>query len=321
MKTKSYFFFAAISLLTLAACNFTDDNEVTANDQPSEQVPVTLSAQISDLTRANADSSLNYENIANNSNVTVRISAANAASYTDYVYTTTATAGELALPASPRYYPTNGDALDIIAYHPAKTNAAFTLDNDQPTDFTVANDQTTAANYVASDLMWSNGVSGVTKTNVAQPLVFAHKLCKVYVKATGYGSVTKIHRIRLMQVKPTVTFDPDDGTVELDNEASTTPVILFNEDETGSGTLTEEGVAIIPAQTITGNLIEIVYSDGGTPTATAYYKVELGKTFVASKIYYFTLQVSEWEVKGSNTVTDWGEGTADSQKIYTELGS
>ena len=315
MKTKSYYFFAAISLLTIAACN-TNDNEV-ANDQPSAPVPVTLSAQIADLTRANADSSLNYQHIANNSNVTVRISAANAASYTDYTYTTTSTPGELTLPASPRYYPTNGDALDILAYHPAKTSDVFSVVEEQ-TYFTVKEDQTTAANYVASDLMWSNGVTGVTKTNAAQPLRFAHKLCKVYVKATGVGSVTEIYSIKLLSVKPTVTFDSDDGTVALDNEASTTPITLFSAGSAISG----EGVAIIPAQTITGNLLEIVYSDGSTPRATAYYKVEApGKTFAASKIYYFTLQVSEWEVKGSNTVTDWGEGTSDSRKIYTELGS
>jgi len=316
MKTKSYFFFAAISLLTIAACN-TNDNEV-ANDQPSAPVPVTLSAQIADLTRAAADSSLNYEYIANNSNVTVRIKPSAGSTYADYVYTTTSTPGALALPLTPPYYPTNNSAIDIIAYHPAKTNAAFTLDDGQPTDFTVQSDQTTAANYVASDLMWSNGVTGVTKTDDPQPLNFAHKLCKVYVKATGVGSVTEIYSIKLLSVKPTVTFDPDDGTVALDNEASTTPVTLFSAGSAISG----EGVAIIPAQTITGNLLEIVYSDGGTPRATAYYKVEApGKTFVASKIYYFTLQVSEWEVKGSNTVTDWGEGTSDSDKIYTELGS
>ncbi len=319
MKTKSYFFFAAISLITLAACNFTDDE--VANDQPSAPVPVTLSAQIADLTRANADSSLNYQYIANNSNVTVRISAANASVYTDYVYTTTSTPGQLALPLAPPYYPTNGNAIKIIAYHPAKANTdRFTLSTEQPTHFTVANDQTTAANYVSSDLMWSNGVASVSKTDAVQGLRFVHKLCKIYVKATGVGSVTKIHSIKVKQVKPTVTFDPADGTVALDGEASTTDVTLFSEDTAGSGTITENGVAIIPAQTLTGSLLEITYSDGGTPAATAYYKVENpGMTFVASKIYHFDLQVSEWEVKGSNTVTDWGEGTDDSRKIYTEL--
>ena len=319
MKTKSYLFFAA-ALFTLAACNFTDENEVTTNDQPSEQVPVTLSAQVQDLTRGFAADGLNVTNIESGQNITVRISPTTAGTYADWAFATGAE-GALTPSAGIPYYPTDNSAIDIRAYHPAKTSACFTVADQQPTHFTVKADQSTSANYTESDLMWSNGVTGVSKTDAVQVLNFVHQLCKIKITATGVGDVNKIHGIKLLQVKPRVSFAPATGIV---GEAL---VDATTEDEievtmlSGGDAATATAVAIIPAQEITGNLIEFKYSKNGvTPYATAYYKVPSGKTFAPGYAYNFELNVSELAVTGSNTVTDWNNGgTTDGGTIYTEL--
>ena len=300
MKIQNLFLLAGVLALTVA-CNNEDKSTATAaNGQSSDLVPVTLTAQTESSTRAGA--TLNDSYIAANQDVKVRIAPHNTIEFTDYTYTTGEN-GALILPNNPPYYPTTG-SIDIRAYHPASVDQYFSVQTNQSTD----------ANYIASDLMWSDGVDDVSKTYSAQTLTFTHKLCKVVVIATGIGGVSQISSITLNQVKPTVDFSTTNGTIMGDASGDATNITLL----TGGTTSPVTATAIIPAQTITGNLITFTGKTSSGGDFTAIYKVPSGKAFAAGSVNTFTLNVSWAEVTGQNAVSDWSDGGNTPGKIYTE---
>ncbi len=304
MKTRIFILLAGVLALTVA-CNNEEKSGATAdnnNNQSSELVPVTLTAQTESATRGAAGTTINDTYIASNQDVTVRIAAHESTNFTDYVYKT-GDNGALTLPANPPYYPTTG-TIDIRAYHPAGVDQYFSVQTNQSTD----------AGYIASDLMWSEGVSDVSRTYSAQTLTFAHKLCKIVVNATGIGGVSQINTITLNGVKPTVDFSTTTGALTGDASGAPTNITLL----TGGTTSPVTATAIIPAQTITGNLITFTGKTSSGGDFTAIYKVPSGKTFAAGSVNTFTLNVSWAEVTGQNAVSDWSDGGNTPGKIYTE---
>ena len=71
----------------------------------------------------------------------------------------------------------SGDAI-ITAYHPYNSSWDETVQ-----EFSVSTDQSTDAEYLASDLLWATATS--SKTETAVPLVFKHKLAKINVTLTS----------------------------------------------------------------------------------------------------------------------------------------
>jgi hypothetical protein len=302
MKIRNYVLLAGVLALTVACNNDEKSAATAANGQSSDLVPVTLTAQTQSSTRGAAGTTINDTYIASNQDVTVRIAQHGTIEFTDYVYKT-GDNGALTLPANPPYYPTTG-TIDICAYHPAGVDQYFSVQTNQSTD----------AGYIASDLMWSDGVSDVSRTYSAQTLTFAHKLCKIVVNATGIGGVSKINTITLNGVKPTVDFSTTTGALTGAASGDPTNITLLTDGTTGTVTAT----AIIPAQTITGNLITFTGKTSSDGNFTAIYKVPSGKEFTAGSVNTFTLNVSWAEVTGQNAVTDWSDGGNTPGKIYTE---
>ena len=301
MKTRIFILLAGVLALTVA-CNNDDKTATADNGQSSDRVPVTLTAQTESATRGAAGTTINDTYIASNQDVTVRIAQHGTIEFTDYVYKT-GDNGALNLPANPPYYPTTG-TIDIRAYHPAGADQYFSVQTDQSTD----------AGYIASDLMWSDGVSNVSRTYSAQTLTFAHKLCKIVVNATGIGGVSQINTITLNKVKPTVNFSTTTGALTGDASGDASDITLL----TGGTTSPVTATAIIPAQTITGNLITFTGKTSSGGDFTAIYKVPSGKIFAAGSVNTFTLNVSWAEVTGQNAVSDWSDGGNTPGKIYTE---
>lgn len=274
----------AASLMLLTACS-----EYTGEDTPDGRIPVnlgytTLTAE--EATRTAAATNINDANIATGDKITVQIKNNGAAenTYTSYTYTAAA-AGAMTPPSTKPYYPAGSTNIDILAYYPY--NAAANFD--------VAADQTTDDNYKASDLMVA------TKTNQAKTtgtvaLAFQHKMAKLVVTATAGDGVSKINTITLKQVKRRVSFTNTSGAVGTATSISGTDVILFKSGNSTTGT----GAALIPGQTITGNLIEIATDQG-----TATYSVPGGKTFTANTKYTISITVNRTAVGTTNSIT-WG---------------
>jgi len=278
MKANKIFY--AVGLLALTACSAdTDLSEL------SDRVPINLgyTTLTANETRANATTTLNDETITTGRTVMVRISSDNGASYTDYNYTTAAS-GAMTPPSPKPYYPASG-TVKIVAYHPSDAGTSFSINTDQTTD----------ANYNACDLMFSDNITAQAKTTNAVNLQFVHKMAKIVVTATKGDGVNYITSMTLKDVKPTVSFNQTTGAV---GTASGTAgnVSIFTGG--GSSTTTANGAAVIPAQTITGALLEIVTDQG-----TAIYDVgSTGKAFVAGSKYSMNVTVNRSAVGVTNSV-------------------
>ena len=236
MHTKKILFAAAL-LTVLAACSSDDQSS-----EPMEQLtPVTLQYTTVDATETRAAQDLNQGTFASGETVKVRISNTGAGSWTDYDFTT-GDAGAMIAPATPPYYPAGSQNIDIVAYYPAAAG----------TSFSVATDQTSDADYKASDLMFAS-VTNQAKQADAVNLAFSHKMAKLCVNVTAGTGVGSINSVSILNVKPTISFNQATGAVGSASGDATTIA------------MTNNGAAVIPAQTIDGGLLSIT-TDKGTAT-------------------------------------------------------
>ena len=275
MKTKKLLF-AAAALTVLTACS-SDDSSVENNEQ---RVPVTLTYSNVDAAETRAAQNLNEGTFASGENVTVRISNTGLNTWTDYTFTT-GSAGAMTAPNPAPYYPAGTQNIDIVAYYPATAG----------TTFTVATDQTSDASYKASDLMFASKTNQAKQAEAVN-LAFSHKMAKLCVNITAGAGVTSITSVSILNVKPTVTFNQATGTVgEATGDATTIAV-------------SNQGAAVIPAQTIDGGLLSIVTDKG-----TATYSVA-SKEFAAGNLYTINITVNLRAVGTTTDITGWtSEGT------------
>ena len=271
MNTRLFFY--TVAAIILAACSQIEN--------PAESnVPVSLSYSTVAATETKAAQNLNEGTFASGESVTVRISNTGEGSWTDYTFTT-GNAGAMTAPDPAPYYPAGAQNIDIVAYYPAATGSSFT----------VATDQTADADYKASDLMFAS-VTDQAKQAEPVNLAFSHKMAKLCVNITAGSGVTSITSVNILNVKPTVSFDQATGAVGEASGAATSIAISNN------------GAAVIPAQTIDGGLLSIVTDKG-----TATYSVA-SMEFAAGNLYTINITVNLRAVGTTTAITGWtSEGT------------
>ena len=289
MKNKGILIITALTAFfssMLTACSNNDEQ------QADERVPITLSASTLTVTetRANADTTLNkdYLTVGLPVKVSIRTTGSNA-DWTDYIYTASAN-GEMTAPTTPPYYPLDNTNVDIVAYSPSFASSTFT----------VLSDQTTDESYLASDLVYASATNNA-KSAAAVPLQFEHKMAKIVVNVTAGSGVSEIRSVALASIYPQVTFNPSTGAVGYAT-GTQTPVTIINNNNTAAA----YGAAVIPGQTVVGNLLTVV-----TDIGTATYSV-ISKTFTAGNVYRLNIRVGRTSIGTTNSITNWaGSGTVN----------
>ncbi len=283
-------------MTTLVACYDSDTLEerklpVTKDESLNEEnVPVefTVSDQRTiDFTRA-ATSIISFDA---SENVKVFVKPSGAATYTGYDYTT-ATAGQnvsLTTPASPPYYPPGANStVEAYAYYPSTAN----------TSFSVMSDQTSNANYKASDLMYADNRT-VTKgaTDNHHHLSMAHQMAQLAITAQAQaGSGITITGVEVI-AKTDVTFDPDpNATRRVTTTGSDGIVTALNE----AGT----GYIVIPPQAINGVRIKII-TGAGTSDLIATYAFTGTGSFESGNSYALDLTVSADQLGFTTAINNW----------------
>ena len=277
-------FILAVAAVAFSACTHMENPiEEIIPEEPTEiKVPVSLSYSTVDVVESKAAQDLNQGTFASGEGITVRISNTGAGEWTDYAFTT-GTAGAMTAPDPGPYYPAGAQNIDIVAYYPASAG----------TSFTVASDQTADASYKASDLMFAS-VTNQAKQAAAVNLAFSHKMAKLCVNITPGQGVTSINSLSVLNVKPTVSFNQATGEVGTASGDATSIAMSNN------------GAAIIPAQTISGGLLSIVTDKG-----TATYSVA-DKVFEAGKLYTINITVNLRAVGTTTEIAGWtSEGTVN----------
>ncbi len=263
-------FFALASVIALTACQNSENEQQTVE----QRVPVELKQQALAITETRAAQNLNDSYIAAGQKVAVKITGDEKI----YEYTTDEN-GAMTAPDPRPCYPSEG-TIDITAYYPSTAGETFTVATDQSTD----------ANYLASDLMFASK-TGQAKTKDAVALEFEHKLSKIAVNVTAKDGIN-VSSITLKGVLPTVSFNAATGEVGNASGDATDIVIV---------TSGNKGAAVIPAQTLESKTLEIV-----TDAGTANYPVN--KTFAASNVYTVNLTLQKTGVNTVAATANWTVG-------------
>lgn len=225
---------------------------------------------------------------------------------------------------TPQFWPIQEHSLTIYGVYPSGavgSNAIGTA--DMSIAFTVQSDQSTAADYKASDLMVGMPTSGVVTDNPtvaascaynpSVPLTFKHMLSKININLSKTTATTEITeeqlrsaKVTLLNIKPTAHFSPKKAT-ELAAAADGTagPVVLYDGTFEPNSALTYSG--IVPPQTFAA--------------ATQFIKIEVGAdTFVYSipaggltlegkKVYTFGIKIHKATIILTTTITEWDDST------------
>jgi len=308
---KKFFFFAAVASVMLTACSSDNDEANVANDG---QIRLTTQ-NVMNQTRS-ANQSLQLTQFANDETVgiflvenvsgTPTLSGDNVTSYAQPLTYTADGAGNL---SNTQYWPKDGNGLFIYGVYPATAATAY---NAAGVSFSVQADQSTDANYMASDLMTGAPTSNpVARQSTTVPLTFTHLLTKVNINLTaGNGFVASdltSATVTLLSLKPTTTFNVQNTTVG-DASGDATNIVA------GTGASTS---AIIVPQNVVASINFIKVTVGG---GDYIYKMGTATTFTAQKVYTYNLTVSKTGLTLSTaSINNWEsigdpvEGTATLQ--------
>ncbi len=217
-------------------------------------------------------------------------------------------------------WPTEGN-VNIYAYAPYQSGWTYNAANA----FAVATNQTDAAGYLASDLVYGTPASNpVAQTSETVALGFTHKLAKLNItthQAENSQLDLSTASVTIMNTKVATTFNPSTGEVgEATGDAADIQVI------SALGTDRTACAIMVPQQVAAGTqLVKIV---AGSKQLLA--KLGTATTFVGGKSYNFTVRVGNvtepvTEVTlqlGSTTIVGWddedmGQADADGKKYAT----
>lgn len=231
--------------------------------------------------------------------------------------------------ATKQFWPIQEHNLNIYGVYPSgkvvdsDSNPIPIVSGDMNIAFTVKPDQSTAADYKASDLMVGMPTSGVDANNptVAAaraydanvPLTFKHMLSKININLSKTTATTEITeeqlrhaKVSLLNIKPTAHFSPK-KTTELPAAADGTaaPVVLYDGTEQPNSALTYSG--IVPPQTFAAGTQFIKIEVG---TDTFVYSIPAGDlTLEGKKVYTFGIKIHKATIILTTTITDWDDTT------------
>ena len=302
---RSYIALMAVTLLLFSCAK--DEAQGDSQLLPIQLTAAGLGTE-GTVTRAanNVNTPTNFFDGTNYINFTVAVDG------TNYTYKTNDVNVNMTS-TSPAYFPVNGNSVIIKAYYPAdKMQYASTAQT-----FTVEADQSTDANYKASDLMYglpksdytgfdTDGKSVLPTTN-AIPLEFVHKMVKITMNVTINGAVVK--KVTMKNVMRSIDFNPSDGTFAALSLASASDglgdnVIIYDNSTGTSADFT--CAAIIPEQNPAAatEFIDVVIQDSPSDK-TLTYKLQEDGDFESGKQYIYNLTVNNDEILCTTTITDW----------------
>ena len=298
MNTR--FFLIAAAALTLAAC---DNNDPEVQNDPNEirLYSEFASPAVTGTTRAPQGSSDNLQNqqFVDGTAISVQVTdnaTSGAITYGLALYTANGSGQLTKSEGGPQYFPASGSNIDIYAYHPAGAGGELGA-------FAVQTDQSSTANYIASDLMWAS-LTNVSRTADACTLPFSHKLSRVnvhLVKGTGVeDSEINAATITLKDVIYKGTFTASTGTftaAAADNAENKSDITIA----TNAGSTTTHSAVIVP-QTVAGKTFAVTIG-----STVKEYTIGSGITYAEGMQYTYTFTVNKTGLTVTSTITDWGD--------------
>lgn len=308
-QNKLSLLLTAATMLTLVACS---SDEVERTSTPQGEKAISLTSSVA-MTRA--ESNLQSSTLVSTS-VKVGafgVSGSDVIDRNNNIQYAVDANGVLNASNRAMIWPQTGSA-SIYAYAPYAEGWTY----NEAHEFTVKTDQSTGANYLASDLLYGVPAKNpVKETTEAIPVKFVHKLAKLTVtitKASNSAITLNGGKLSVLNTKIATTFTPNTGAI---TAASGTATVIK------AGTLNSEtpsalSVIIVPQQLAAGTRFLMVEAGGKTYVAN----LPAATTFEGGKAYELSATVSDSSAPAgealtisSTTITDW-----DSTPGTTALG-
>lgn len=189
-------------------------------------------------------------------------------------------------------------AATITAYHP------FNDDWDENYTFSVSADQTDAANYLNSDLLWATATS--SKTETAVPLIFSHMLAKINVTLVPEKNGDDLNgaTISINNTKISTTFNPTTGVISDATGEAQEIIAGVTADDAYTAS------AIVIPQEVSGKFIKITHEG-----KTYYYTLASAKTLEAGTSYSFTLTVKGKQlINTGSSINPWNPDSEEGEE-------
>ena len=298
MKTNKLFF-AAATLMALTACSSDD----ISMEPAEERIPVRLAYTTLDATKTRAAQNLHEGMFVPGDSLVVYISKTGADSWTDYTFII-GEDGTLIPKNTVPYYPLGDQNIDIAAFYPTKKGGGKVpirqrglmpslMAGEMSGNLYVQPDQTTDADYKASDLMYAFITNQAIQSEPVK-LVFKHAMAKICVNVTAGDGVGSITGVTIPNVKYIGYACPATGECGV------------REGYYGAIAMSNNGAAVIPAQTINGAFL-VIETDKGKVT----YSLK-SKTFAAGHVYTLNITVNTEALNAltSIPITGWTDDEA-----------
>ena len=289
--TQKNCMFGMFLLLLATACSSGSDEKKTTPEV--KKIPISLSCNItSRATDTGYDTNdkigLYVVNYVNGGTVALQ-QTGNHVDNMGFTYSGTWT------PDTPIYWSDNTTKADFYVYYPYATISSLTA---QP--FTVKEDQSTEANYKASEFLWGK-TTGVAPTDQAVSITTNHLFCCALVKvAAGNGFTTEslaasTITVKLNNIKTGATINLATGVATATGDAKTiTPLKT-----------TDGYKALIVPQTVSGGSLITINVDGRD------FNLKKDFTFSAGKRDTFTVVVSKTSNGINVGIGSWNEDGTD----------
>ena len=228
--------------------------------------------------------------------------------YENLEYTTAANGAFTSL-ATP-YYPIQKEPVDVYVYLPRIISVA----TPEAVNFSVALDQSSEEEYLASDLI--TGKATLNATKETQNVSLNHRLCKVNVNisaGTGFAAADIMGAtVKLLRIKASAKVNLFTGAVNASTLSESTNSITLC---TVSDEESMKGSCIILPQTVSeGNMIQITLANG-----TTNYYLWGTATYSAGNVYTYNLTLTSKGLTASSNIRSWntaGTATDGSAVLY-----
>ena len=277
------------AILTTAACS----TDISPVDDPGE-VKIMLTANVGSTTRTTT-TDLNVSHIAHGTdNVGVFIQKEGATSADGLLYNIAYSSdgsGGLTASNSSIYFPMDGSRVNIYACAPRISTSS----PDENVTFSIATNQSSDADYIASDLMIGLPAKNpVAKTTSAIPLTFGHKMAKIIVDFTGLSEDLTGLTLTTCDLFTSANVNIKNNTITTD-ETATKPITIASIDAK------KTAACVIPPQTVAAGTKLLCLDYHGIKT---YYTTPADITFESGKVYTFNMSKLTTTINLANLTGD-----------------
>ena len=204
---------------------------------------------------------------------------------------------------TPRY-PTSGNDVNIFGVYPA--GIAFDIYAD--VDFSVKVDQSTDANYNASDLMIGAAANPVSRQAGSVAVTFSHMLSKININVeigTGLTADSLANAtVSILNTLPSTTFNIKNGIIGEASGGQGAAVFDITAGTLSANAMNHSAIIVPQEMEEATEFIQIVLESGTKLT----YILPSNTTFTSGNVYTYNLTANRYEITATTSITNWVTG-------------